>query len=961
MTEIPSDDILERLYKLRIRESEKLKTVLELYNLEIRQKKAGPDYHRLKTMVKRSIEQDLRIRNFEARNGNYERNAVVKNQWTKQREQRSPGDCWQWGTNGQCVKGNNCSFRHDLNKRGKSSPSNPSPSSFMQQNERKASRTRSHRGKSLSGRMSRWPCKDYLKGTCTNSFCKKWHPPECLLYKSKSDCRFGEKCSYAHRQVDEQPSKRSKKNGDKSAVAMLKKNDWHENVWEPVVNHTKGHDRSGRPEKKRDHELKRGPTGRRSSNARQLGCVFQDRKPPKSILRKSSDMQQPIQCVKFTKAVACHSDIRDQNPSLGYICPGDPHERSPNAPKFEDRSQEETEWQEQGAREAAWKLAKSILKVKEHQRAAFLSPSENRCVPASNLKPEEREFVVDSGASMHMFSKKDLNSAEMDTLTKSCSHTIVITANGEVLTHEEATVYVKELDIFLTMKVLENTPAVLSLGKLCDENGSSYEWINGQKPHLIENGIRIQCKTENFVPIVVPGLASSSSSSSHPSTSMTPSRQESKNPTSSSSSSTSPTTTVSSDSETREREDLSGIDPHPVPVSSSNVQEMIERGDPLFASKPSKNPKLNKDETTIERGDPLCADILEWLQEFKENLVDDRVLEHRDSHASSSHELSLEPTSARSEDLGKQSVYTHFPKDRNCEICQRTKITRAPCRRRNGGAVHRAENFGYLITADHKVLSESCESRNNHRYAIVVQDFASQWIQSYPCKTKTSQETQRSLQKFLEPDRRPKVIYTDNSLAFGKACEDLSWNHCTSTPHRSETNGIAERAVRRVKEGTSAVLLQSGLNENWWADAMECYTNLRNVTDLLSDVKTPYERRFGKPFKGPNLPIGSLVEYYPISAKDQSRIHQFGQKVFAGLFLAYALYAGEFGRVLPYLCERPVKNPSIWTESLTWIVPWLRSVRGWNFGRVTYWLQTLKSWNRWTHLKSTRKDSMRKR
>ena len=81
---------------------------------------------------------------------------------------------------------------------------------------------------------------------------------------------------------------------------------------------------------------------------------------------------------------------------------------------------------------------------------------------------------------MHMISKKDLNNAEMDTLTKSCSPTIVITANGEVQTHEEATVHVKELDTFLTMRVLENTLAVLSLGKLCDENGYSYEWINGQ-------------------------------------------------------------------------------------------------------------------------------------------------------------------------------------------------------------------------------------------------------------------------------------------------------------------------------------------------------------------------------------------------------------------------------------------------------------------------------------------------
>ena len=278
-----------------------------------------------------------------------------------------------------------------------------------------------------------------------------------------------------------------------------------------------------------------------------------------------------------------------------------------------------------------------------------------------------------------------------------------MTAKGEVQTHEEATVYVKELDIFLTMRVLE----VLSLGKLCDEHGYSYEWINGRKPHLIKNGIRTQCNTENFVPIVVLGLSASSSSSFPSSTSMTLSRQEIDHPTSSSSSSTSPTTTVSSDSETRAREDLSGIDSHPASVSSSHV-ERKERGDPL--TKPTKNPKPKKNEDhDLERSDPSCSDIPEWLQEFGENLLDDRVPERRDSHASSSHEPSLEPTTTRSVDLGKHSVETHFPNDRNCEICQRTKITRDPWRRRIGRAVPRAEKFGDLITADHKVLSECCE------------------------------------------------------------------------------------------------------------------------------------------------------------------------------------------------------------------------------------------------------------
>ena len=162
MTKIPHDDILEGLYKIRMRESEKLKTVLELHKKEIHQKKAGPDYHRIKTMVKRSIEQNLRMMNFQARNGNYETSAVVKNQETKQREQRSPGDCWQWEANGQCSQGDSCSFRHDMNKRAKSTQPNLSPRSSTQQNVKNASRTRSPRGRSPSGRMARLPCKDYF-------------------------------------------------------------------------------------------------------------------------------------------------------------------------------------------------------------------------------------------------------------------------------------------------------------------------------------------------------------------------------------------------------------------------------------------------------------------------------------------------------------------------------------------------------------------------------------------------------------------------------------------------------------------------------------------------------------------------------------------------------------------------------------------------------------------------------
>ena len=178
--------------------------------------------------------------------------------------------------------------------------------------------------------------------------------------------------------------------------------------------------------------------------------------------------------------------------------------------------------------------------------------------------------------------------------------------------------------------------------------------------------------------------------------------------------------------------------------------------------------------------------------------------------------------------------------------------------------------------------------RNNHRYAVVVQDLAAEWIQFYPC------------------------------------CEDLPRNHRTSTPHRSETNGIAERAVRRTKEGTFAVLLQSGLDEKWWPDSVGCYRYLRNGQDLLADGKTPFERRFGETVKGPMILFGAMFEYHPISAKDQSKLHHFDKKVLLE-------YSSDMH------CSRE------------------------EFGKEILWLQTLRNWKTWTRQRSILDESMQKK
>ena len=122
MSKIPSDDILESMYKLRIRESAQLKTVLELYDMEIHQKISMPNYQALKTMVKMRIDQKLRLQNFDARHGRIETGAVVKSRRGVSGSERGQGVCYNGRQKGHCSKGDQCSFRHESNDRAKPTP-----------------------------------------------------------------------------------------------------------------------------------------------------------------------------------------------------------------------------------------------------------------------------------------------------------------------------------------------------------------------------------------------------------------------------------------------------------------------------------------------------------------------------------------------------------------------------------------------------------------------------------------------------------------------------------------------------------------------------------------------------------------------------------------------------------------------------------------------------------------------
>ena len=162
-----------------------------------------------------------------------------------------------------------------------------------------------------------------------------------------------------------------------------------------------------------------------------------------------------------------------------------------------------------------------------------------------------------------------------------------------------------------------------------------------------------------------------------------------------------------------------------------------------------------------------------------------------------------------------------------------------------------------------------------------------------PTTNETAQETMNRLQKFVPPDQKTRIIHTHNSLKFIRACEDLCSNQDESTPYPSDTHGIAEHLVRRVKRRYLCSVGSVGSSrKRGGGEAMKCFCHLRNIQDKLADRKLPYERNFGTPFDGPGMLFGAEIHSNPISTRDTSRLHQLGTRKLPGIFIGYTLNSG---------------------------------------------------------------------
>ena len=208
-------------------------------------------------------------------------------------------------------------------------------------------------------------------------------------------------------------------------------------------------------------------------------------------------------------------------------------------------------------------------------------------------------------------------------MKRSRTPTVVLTASGEVHTHEEALVFVHDLNLFVTVQLLEETPAGLSPGKLCEDHGYSNEWVGGRKPRLTKDGKSIICETDNFVPLDSERVSSS--------------------------------TSLSQDSLRREAEVAAGNSMRPASSSGS----VLEESDDTAPGNWCDHPKNKKRGMTGRISDDRLADLPEWLEEFKENLVDTELL----ASAHSSQESDPEHPTKVATKSWKHNICTHFPKD----------------------------------------------------------------------------------------------------------------------------------------------------------------------------------------------------------------------------------------------------------------------------------------------------------
>ena len=438
-----------------------------------------------------------------------------------------------------------------------------------------------------------------------------------------------------------------------------------------------------------------------------------------------------------------------------------------------------------------------------------------------------------------MIGLDDLTSSERSKIKKAPSPLELQTANGLVVADQVVPLFVEGLQVNLTAYILPSTPILISLGKLCKEHHFGYEWLPGATTSTLYK------KGKKGVP---------------------PRRHALE-------------TVYNVPLITPAKKNVRGAADVPTPAETRTSETVLTGTKDDWENLPD-----DADHPETEDVPPPPSPVVETREGKRK----------RKNTPSAAHYL------------------THFPKDPNCEICNRVKTQRAQCRAKHNkkeradSSLPPPTHFADQLTSDHIVMRDTDRSRLDDKACMVTQDKFCHWLGAHPSPTRTSTTIRTALNDYLGPYNEPKHIYTDGSTEYEKAIREMKLEDymrlCsdTSTPYRPETNGIAERVVRKVVEGTSCAIQQSGFHPEWWADAVKCFCFAWNVTSTtpvldssgVTRFYSPYRIRFSREFEGPLIPFGAKVSYKPQSINDKKRCAKFGSQMLDGIFLRYSQACG---------------------------------------------------------------------
>ena len=502
---------------------------------------------------------------------------------------------------------------------------------------------------------------------------------------------------------------------------------------------------------------------------------------------------------------------------------------------------------------------------------------------------DKREYIVDSGASFHFTGRNLLIPKEEKTIRRMQQPTDITTANGEIEVTHEVRIKVESLNVYVWASIPPDSELfLLSEGKLVGNNKVDFIQLHGQDPYLQRrNGPEIFCRLSDNVLLVYAATESGNESKSI---------QES---------------TDSSDSSEESDSDFDSSDSSG--LSSLRSPDSSSEDDTISNKESGKEIEVSSDSEAFASADDLNDQIFNSQQKLRSPRPKQRSnTDHstrKPAHTTTQHDSSrpeaqrprrVKTTPSPEQLLCQQCepsmphalhYINHVPEHPNCDICNQCKIQNQQARRNVNEHDDNEGKPEFCRQRDMRPRRNSDADTNKHgdTVALIMQDRKSRWLQSYGCKTQSAEDSKMCFKQCYGPNIKSKLIYSDNSAEPNKATNDLEYPQDTCTPHRPQTNGIAERVVRRVKEGTSWQLVQSGFNTLWWREAMHCFCMLFNILDQQVDGLTPYESRFGKRCSGKTIPFGAEVQYKPTSKSDLERLSAFGGKTLPGLFLGYHL------------------------------------------------------------------------